>query len=168
MPVASLGGRDRDAFIGRHAGAGELGDDPTIGKLIVKDHRVAIAGGLANSAEAGPELNDLRSKHGSAGGLIKDLVTFVDDLHVLGRADFAVCIGRRAVASDAWERNAIEIEDGGRDRRRKFRKQRRFLHHRVWTIHMLGDDERVLTASCSWTLCTGQGSTSRNAGETSL
>ncbi len=47
-------GGDRDAFVGRDAGAGKLADDPAIRDLVVKHDWIAEARGLADAAKARP------------------------------------------------------------------------------------------------------------------
>ena len=49
--------RDSDALVGR-AAPGELADEPAVGNMVVEDNRVAVATGLANTAEAGPDRAD--------------------------------------------------------------------------------------------------------------
>src|SRR6266404_762394 len=52
-------------------------------------------------------------QNGITRGLVEHLKSLVHNLDVLRRADCAVGIGRRAVATDAGERYAVEVEDGG-------------------------------------------------------
>src|SRR5438105_7125604 len=107
-----VAGRYRDTFVGRIARARKLADEPAVGKLVVKHDGVTVAVGLADSAEAIP---DARNRSGSeqrrSGVLVEDLIPFVDDLHVLSLPDFAVGVGRGAIADHAWERYTIEVED---------------------------------------------------------
>ena len=59
---------DRDAFVGRDAGAGELADEPTVSDLVVDNDGITEAARLANAAEAGKKSLDIeRAEKGSAG-----------------------------------------------------------------------------------------------------
>src|SRR6185503_4843330 len=98
------------AFIGRNGDAGKLRDDPAIGELIVKHDRVAAIVRLTNTAEALPERGNTRwAKQRRATVFVEHLEALVDHLHVLRRADFAVRIRRRAVATDAGKLDAVDI-----------------------------------------------------------
>src|SRR5205807_6835494 len=94
-------GRDSNALIGDRpvrGGFRELCDDPAIGELIVKHHRVAVAESFAAAAESGPDGRDaIWSKHRCSGALIEYLISLVNNLDVLGFSDRAVRVGRRAV-----------------------------------------------------------------------
>ena len=95
--------------------AGELGDDPAVGEMIVKDDWVASAIGLADAAEASPERSDPNwSQDRCAGCLVKDLIAFVHHLNVLSCPDDAVRIGRMAIARDTGIRDTVKIKDGER------------------------------------------------------
>src|SRR4051794_19352021 len=99
-----VGRRNSNALVRRH-GTGELADHPSIRDLIVKNDRVAVASGLAETTEAGPNGNDARwPKNGSARIFIEDLIAFVDHLDILGRADLAIGIRRSTVTRDARKR----------------------------------------------------------------
>ena len=112
-------GRDRDALICRDAGPGELADQPAIRELVVEDHRVAIAVGLAHAAEPTPDRRDAdRAEHRCPGRLVPDLVAVVDDLDELRRAGLAIRIGRGTEAGDAGERDPVEVLARGGHRRR--------------------------------------------------
>ena len=52
------GSRNRNAFISRHAHAGELTDDPAIRKLIVKYDWVATTVVLADATKTAPQRRD--------------------------------------------------------------------------------------------------------------
>ena len=82
--------------------------------MIVEDNWIAISPTLAGAAESIPNGRDaIRAQDRVAGGFVKYLVTFIDDLDVLSFSHGAVGVGRRAIATDAWERNAVEVEEGG-------------------------------------------------------
>ncbi len=122
-------GGDGDALVRYERGAGELADEPAVGDLIVEHDRVAVAGELAKSAEAGPDRGDGHGpEHRGARRLVEDLEPFVDDLDVLRQAHLAVGVGRRAVADHARERNAVEVQDGGRHVRRRQHARSGRLH----------------------------------------
>jgi len=112
-------GGNSDAFISDRAvtgGLGKLSDDPSIGQMVVKDNRIAVATCLTGAAETGPDGRDtIRSQDGVAGGFIEYLVAFVNDLDVLGFSNRAVGIGRRTIATDAGEGDTIEITQGSRE-----------------------------------------------------
>src|SRR6266536_3836342 len=57
-------------------------------------------------------------QNGITRGLVEHLESLVHNLDVLRRTDCAVGIGRRAVATNAGERYAVEVEDGGGQVRR--------------------------------------------------
>src|SRR6266404_2533833 len=66
---------------------------------------------LANAAKATPDRGDThRSKYRSPCGLVKDLEAFVDDLDVLRSAHLTVRVGRRAVAPNTWEGDAVKVQ----------------------------------------------------------
>ena len=112
-------GGDGNALVCRDPTARELADDPAVGELVVEDDGIAVAGGLADAAKPAPDRGDARgTQHRSARVLVEDLVAFVDDLHVLRRADFAVGVGRRAVARHARKGDAVEVQRGAGDARR--------------------------------------------------
>jgi hypothetical protein len=137
--------------------------------LIVEDNRIATAGGFADSAKALPNrLNAGWSKHRGPGRFIKHLVTFVGDLHVLGRSHFAVCVRRRAVTSDAWERDAVKIvERAGHVQRR--RSGSAVLHDRILYVIVFGVwNLGFLLASRSPFLTIGNCFMSRRFSEVSL
>src|SRR6266568_7203531 len=117
VPTAGgIAGRgDCDAFVSGDAGAGELADEPAIGKLVVERYWVAIAGGFARTTKATPNCSNTdRTQHRGAGRLVKDLEAFVDYLHVLRRPHLAIGIGRRAVARNTREGDAVKVENGDR------------------------------------------------------
>src|SRR6476620_10978054 len=81
--------------------------------MVVEDDGIATAVGLADTAETRPDRTDITwSKNRSTGCLVKNLITSVNNLNVLSCPHRAVCIGRCAVAADAWKWDAIKIEDG--------------------------------------------------------
>src|SRR5688572_28365087 len=105
-------GRDCYAFIGGNADAGELANDPAVGELIVKHHRISGSCRLARSTEARPNtLNTHRPEYRSARSFVEDLKSFVNHLHVLRRSHLAVGIRRRAVAANTWERDTVKVEN---------------------------------------------------------
>jgi hypothetical protein len=118
-PIAIVGaggigrGGNSDAFIGDRAVTGRLGKlshDPSIGQVVVKDNRIAVATSLTGAAETGPDGRDtIRSQDGVAGCFIEYLVAFVNDLDVLGFSNCAVVIGRRTIATDAGEGDTVEV-----------------------------------------------------------
>src|SRR5947207_12249926 len=78
------GRRDCDTFVGRNIGASELGNNPTVGDLVVKCYRITISRCLTQTTEATPQRRNAgRPELRRARGLIKDLVTLIDDLNVL-------------------------------------------------------------------------------------
>ena len=55
VTAGGIAGRgDSDAFIG-NVSAGELADEPAVGKVVVENDRVALASRLADAAKAGPD-----------------------------------------------------------------------------------------------------------------
>src|SRR6266705_3186311 len=95
---------------------GELGYDPAIINLIIKDNRVTLASGLADTAKSRPNRLDAdRAKNRVAGRFIEDLVTLVHDLHILSVAHLTIGVRWSAVADNPWERNAVEVQDGRRN-----------------------------------------------------
>src|SRR4051812_17323236 len=115
VTVVAAGGiagrRDRNTLVGRHAGAGELTNDPAIVDLIVHDDWIAIPCSFTHTTETAPQSRNARwSKLRCASRLVEDLVPFIDDLHILRGANFPIRVGRRTVASDSRERNAIKVE----------------------------------------------------------
>src|SRR5262249_52131942 len=82
---------NRNAFVRRNAGAGELSDDPAVRDLIVKHYRISEAARLANATKTAPERSNTdRPEQRSARGLIPYLHPFIDRLHILGLAHFTV------------------------------------------------------------------------------
>src|SRR5437016_11977392 len=112
-------GGNSDAFISDRAvtgGLGKLSDDPSIGQMVVKDNRIAVATSLAGAAETGPDGRDtIRSQDGVAGRFIEYLVALVNNLDVLRFTNRAVGIGRHAIATDTGEGDTVEIISGSRD-----------------------------------------------------
>src|SRR5205823_9617879 len=106
-----------DAFVGDRSGAceaGKLRDQPAVRDVIVEHDWVAGATDLAGPAESVPNRrNAIRSQKRTAGGFVKNLKALVHYLNVLGLAYGSIRIGRRAVATHARKRNAVEVEDGG-------------------------------------------------------
>jgi hypothetical protein len=52
--------------------------------MIIEHDRITASVVLADTTETAPNgRNAIRSQNGIAGGLVKDLVTFIDDLNVL-------------------------------------------------------------------------------------
>src|SRR5213076_430923 len=93
-------------------------------------------------AEAAPQRRNVDRCHDrGAGRLVEDLETLVHDLDVLREADFSVRVGRRAVAADAGEWDAVEVED----RRRHPRSRNGFLLDSVRGVHVGATGFRVRT-----------------------
>src|SRR5258708_9324227 len=68
---------------------------------------------LADPTEARPQADDgVGTKQRSTGGLVEDLEAFIDDLHVLCRAHFAVRVGWSAIADNTGVGDAVEVEYG--------------------------------------------------------
>src|SRR5439155_5630174 len=90
---------------------GELPAGPAISQVSVEQSGIATAAGLADTTKASPDRRDaVWSQDRIPGGFVKNLIPFVYDLHVLGFSNRSVGIGRRAVASHAGKRDAIEVE----------------------------------------------------------
>src|SRR5262249_39637915 len=85
---------------------------------------------------------------------------FVDDLDVLGRADLAIGIGWRAIASDAGKWNPVKVQDGGWHGERR----ESILHNRVGCVYVPCADRarRILFAvragrnACGWNVAQGR------------
>src|SRR6185312_6405138 len=112
VTAGSIAGRRYgNAFVCRNADARELGNDPAVSQLIVQHYRIATAVVLTDTTETAPQRRDAcRTQLRCDGGFVEDLIAFVDYLHILRRAHFAIRIGRRAVTSDARKRNAVKVE----------------------------------------------------------
>src|SRR4029077_7097025 len=80
--------------------------------------------------------NAIRPEDGVASGFVEDLVTLVHHLDVLRKTDGTVRVWRSAVATDAREGNAVEIQDRRRNARGKETKDRPVIHNRVRAIDM--------------------------------
>ena len=156
VPTAGgIAGRgDCNAFVSGDAGAGELADEPAIGKLVVERYGVAIAGGFARTTKATPNCSNTdRTQHRGAGRLVKDLEAFVDYLHVLRRPHLAIGIGRRAVARNTREGDAVKVENraGHAGRHKTFQDVHPVLDYRVWTVYMPDGNFRILVlVFCLW------------------
>src|SRR5476651_1649932 len=100
--------------------------------MIVEDHGIAMATALADAAEARPNRGDGGwSKDRCTRCLIKDLIAFVHDLHVLSGPHGAVGIGRRATASDTWKWDTVKIKDRGRHGVRDQEPQQTMVNDRI-------------------------------------
>ena len=116
---------------------GKLGNNPTIGQLVIENDGIAKAARLAGPAEAAPERRDaIRTEKGVTGGFVEDLEAFVDHLNVLRQANGAVCVRRSAAAADAREGNAVEAKDRHGNVRRKEAKQRALIDNGVGAVDM--------------------------------
>src|SRR4030095_6663278 len=88
---------------------------PAVRQMIIEHDRITASVVLADTSKTGPNgRNTIRSQNGIAGGFIKDLITFVDDLHILRQTDGAVGVRRCAATAHAGKRNAVECTDGKR------------------------------------------------------
>src|SRR5262249_10104242 len=100
-----------DALVSGDGYTSELAHNPSIRELIVEKDRVAVPIGLTHTAEPAPQRRDAdRTVHRPTRRFVEYLEAFVRDLYELSGADVAVGVGRRAVAIDAREWNAIEIQ----------------------------------------------------------
>src|SRR4029453_17921490 len=76
---------------------------------------------------------------------VKYPVTLVNYLNVLRRANFSVCVGRRAVTGDARERNTIKVlVRGGHICGKSVIAGNRSLHHGIMAVFMEVRHLRVL------------------------
>src|SRR5437660_25204 len=66
---------------------------------------------LANAAKTAPERSDARrTQQRCARCLVKNLKAFINYLYVLGRADFAVRVGRCAVARNTRKGDPVKVK----------------------------------------------------------
>ena len=98
------------------AGAGKLTYQPAIRQMVVKHDWITASPGFAHATKTGPYgRNAPRSQNRISSGLVKDLISFIDNLHILRQAHGSVWVGWRAVTAHAWKRDAIKrpnVEQG--------------------------------------------------------
>src|SRR5258706_10785340 len=96
---------------------------------------------LANAAQAAPERSDARrTQQRCARCLVKDLKAFINYLYVLARADFAVRVGRCAVACNTRKGDTVKVKKGaGHIGRKQTQKE---------AISLSGCVRRVLMLEC--------------------
>jgi hypothetical protein len=80
--------------------------------MIIEHNWIAMPARFADTAKAGPDGRDtLGSEDRTPSGFVEDLVALIYNLHVLGLSHGSIGIGRRAVATNAGERNAVKVEE---------------------------------------------------------
>src|SRR5437016_2523459 len=108
--------RDGHALIGYRAGASKLTYEPAVCQVIIEHDWITASAGLTDTAEAAPNgRNTVRPQNRIARGLVKDLISFIDDLHILRQAHGPIRVWRSTITPHTRERNAIERANGDRN-----------------------------------------------------